>query len=79
MLNAVNAEQDGAEDQVDPLLDSLMDNLPASMVSPLDALITPDLGSSFLPLSDPSTPSGSARPPPSSSLLPTILSHPRPA
>ena len=56
-----------------------MDNLPASVVSPLDALITPDLSSSFLPPSDPSTPSGSTRPPPSSSLLPTVLPHPRPA
>ena len=79
MLNTVNAEQDGAEDQVDPLLDSLMDNLPASVVSPLDTLITPNLRSSFLPPSDPSTPSGSTRPPPSSSLLLTVLPHPRPA
>ena len=62
-LNAVNAEDDGAEDQVGPSLNSLMANIPAA----------PDyiLASSFA-LSGPSSASGSTRPPLSSSLLPTV-------
>ena len=81
ILDIVNAEEDGAEDQVDPLLDSTMADMlvtPASAVSPL---VLPNPGSSIvssLPPSDPSTSSssGSARPPPPSSLLPTIHPHP---
>ena len=64
-LNAINAEDDGAEDQVGPPLDSLMANIPAA----------PDyiLASSFAS-PGPSSTSGSTRPPLSSSLLPTV--HP---
>ena len=64
-LNAINAKDDEAGDQVGPPLDSLMASIPAA----------PDyiLASSFA-LPGPSSTSGSTRPPPSSSLLPTV--HP---
>jgi hypothetical protein len=80
MLNIVDAEEDGAEDQVGPQLDSPTANTPAAPASVVSPLVPPDLGSSIvssLPPSDPSvsSSSGSARPPPSSSLLPTV--HPQ--
>ena len=80
MLNIVNAEEDGAEDQVGPQLDSPTANTPAAPVSVVSPLVPPDLGSSIvssLPPSDPSisSSSGSARPPLSSLLLPTV--HPQ--
>ena len=64
-LDAINAEDDRAEDQVGPPLDSLMADIPAA----------PDyiLASSFAS-PGPSSAFGSTRPPASSSLLPTV--HP---
>ena len=81
MLDVVNAEEDGAEDQDGPPLDLSLANIPGASAFPL---VTPDLGIlasgatpsvvSSLPSLDPSS-SGGVRPPPSSSsLLPTV--HP---
>ena len=64
-LNAINAEDDGVEDQVGPPLDSLMADIPAAPDYILaSSFALPGLSSTF----------GSTRPPPSSSLLPTV--HP---
>jgi len=46
VLDTINAEMDGAEDQVGPSLDSPMDNMPAAHALATSPLITPDLGSS---------------------------------
>ena len=78
MLNNIDAEEDGAEDHVGPSLDD------PSITAPIFPFISSDLGTSnyiisSLPPSDPgisSQSSGSTRPPPSSSLLPTIHPHP---
>jgi hypothetical protein len=91
IINAVNAEEDGEEDQVDPL-DSIMDNTLASQATTLSSLVDPDLGagsssgqtsSILLPFSPDHlagrTSSGSTSgtgPPPSSSLPPPSSSHP---
>lgn len=78
MLNTVNAEEDGAEDQVGPL-DSSMANIPAAPASVVSPLISPNLVSSIISSLSPSDPgtssSSSARPPPSSSPLPAVLPH----
>ena len=75
MLNNVNAEEDGAEDQVGPLLDD------SSIAAPAFPFVLSDLGASnsiisSLPPGISSQSSGNTRPPPSSSLLPTIHPHP---
>ncbi|KAF8221168.1 hypothetical protein L208DRAFT_1329698, partial [Tricholoma matsutake] len=82
MLNAVNAEEDGAEDQVTPL-DSPMSNMPAAATAP-SPLVNPDLGtsssggtssviSSFPPPNlSASSSSGGTGPLPSSSLPPLV-------
>ncbi|KAF8221508.1 hypothetical protein L208DRAFT_1327554 [Tricholoma matsutake] len=82
MLNAVNAEEDGAEDQVTPL-DSPMSNMPAVATAP-SPLVNPDLGtyssggtssvvSSFPPPNlSASSSSGGTGPLPSSSLPPSV-------
>jgi hypothetical protein len=79
MLDIVNTEEDGAEDQVGSLLDSSMASMPAAPATMVSPLVPPDLGSSIvssLSPSDPSTSSsGSTRPPPSSLLLPTVHPH----
>lgn len=75
-------EEDGAEDQVGPLLCSPVANMLVAPVSVVSPLVLPDLGSSstslLIPPSDPSisSSSGSARPPLSSLLLLTVISHP---
>ena len=87
MLNAVNAEEDGAEDQVGPL-DLPMSNMPAAHATASSPLVNPDLGtspsggtssvvSSFPPPSDlsASSSSGGTGPLPSSSLPPSV--HPQ--
>jgi len=80
MLDVVNVEEDGAEDQDGPPLDLSLANIPGAFAFPL---VTPDLGIlvsgvtstviSCLPSLDPSSSCG-VRPPPSSSLPPTV--HP---
>lgn len=86
-LNVVNAEADGPEDQIGPPLDSPMANIPAASAA---SLIPPDfdinpfrgrssVASSSRPLPDPTAASSSShgtKPPPSSSLPPSVHSHP---
>jgi hypothetical protein len=83
MLNVLNAEEDGAEDQVGPPLDSPMSNMPAASLVPPDFSTNLSGGTSSaassLPLPNPnntSSSSGSTKPPPPSSLPPTIYPHP---
>ena len=79
MLDIFNTEEDRAEDQVGPLLNSSMANMPAAPASTVSPLVSPDLGPSIVSSLSPSDPgtssSGSTRPPPSSSLLPTVGPH----
>jgi len=89
ILTAVNAEEDGAEDCIDPSLDLPMANVPAADSSPLLPTSIPDtslLGmapsiasSSFSPLNlGTSSASSGSKPPPSSSLPPTVYPIPIP-
>ena len=83
IIDAINAEKDGEEDQLDPL-HSPMDNMLAAQATTLLPFVNPDLGnsssgqtsivSSFVP-SNPSASSSGARLPPSSSLPPSV--HPQ--
>ena len=85
LLNIINTEEDGAEDQVGPPSDLPMANLnmPAAPFVPpdfdIDSIQDAFSFTSSLPPPDCSagfSSSGSTRPPPSSSLLPTVLPHP---
>jgi hypothetical protein len=85
VLDKINAEMDGEEDQVGPPLDLSVANIPVPHAHhALSPLVTPDLSSSFpFPLPSPSLldpPASSfsgTRPPSSSSLAPTLSPHPQ--
>jgi len=79
-LGVIDAEEDGAEDQVGPPLDSIAITHPAisSLILP-DASSsghTPSVVSSLFPLSNAFSASGHSLPPSSSSLAPTVHPHP---
>ena len=79
ILNVINAEEDGAEDQVGPPFDSPMSNVPAPDFEIISVQETSSLAASIPP---PDRSAGAAsfstgtRPPSSSSLFPTVHPHP---
>ena len=79
MLDIINKKKNETEDQVGPLLDSSMANMPAAFASIVSSLVLPDLGPFIISSLSPSDPStsffGNTKPPPFSSLFPTVFSH----
>ncbi|KAF8805532.1 hypothetical protein BYT27DRAFT_7224832 [Phlegmacium glaucopus] len=77
ILNLVNTEEDGAEDQVDPSLDSPMATVSSLIPPDLGTFLTSSIILSLLPPdSSMSSSSSHTKPPPSSSLPPTVYPQP---
>ena len=77
ILNSINTEEEEAEDQVDPLLDSSLATVSGLIPPGLDTFSTSSIIASLLPPhSGASSSSGCTNPPSSSSLPPTIYPQP---
>ena len=77
MLDSINTEEEGAEDQVNSLPDPSISTTSPLIPPDLDTFLTSSIIASLLPPhSGPSSSSGHTNPPPSSSLPPTVYSWP---